>query len=494
VTNPKALGAAVTLIAMTGATSLWADVTAQQVWRSWVGQLEAFGYLVTAGSAQMREGVYVIDEITLSQVHPDGSIEMQLPQARLQELGDGRVLAVFSPEIPMTIVSNADTSGPVELLAVLRHQGAQAIVSGSENEMIYEFTVPVLSLAIENLETSAGTVPFKMLATLKNSTGNYALFINDGLTVASEFGAETLDLILTGADLENDLVFTINAAVDDLSTISEVFLPEGADLNNMAAALRAGFYSDAEMGYGSGSFSMEAQDLFGDNWATMISEGGYAYFSMSSGGILLGSDSGMVSVESSTPNLPFPMGYSAESSSFHVSLPVSKSDETQSAALKIGMMGVRLYEDIWDLFDPTALLSREPAALSVDLSAHGKLLVDLFDTKELSADGPPGVLEAIDINALQVLAAGAELSGIGGFTFDNSFGIPIPKGELDLVLVGFNDLIRKLSAIGLFPSDQVEAAQAMLGLFAVSTGQDRLTTKIELREDGGLYANGLQLQ
>ena len=34
----------------------------------------------------------------------------------------------------------------------------------------------------------------------------------------------------------------------------------------------------------------------------------------------------------------------------------------------------------------------------------------------------------------------------------------------------------------------------MLGLFAVPEGNDGYVSKIEMREDGGLYANGQRLQ
>ena len=79
-------------------------------------------------------------------------------------------------------------------------------------------------------------------------------------------------------------------------------------------------------------------------------------------------------------------------------------------------------------------------------------------------------------------------------TFDNSSGTPKPLGAVDMQLVGGNALIDKLVGMGLVPEDQAMGARMMMGLFAVPTGEDQLTSKIEFKEDGGVYANGQRIQ
>jgi hypothetical protein len=99
-----------------------------------------------------------------------------------------------------------------------------------------------------------------------------------------------------------------------------------------------------------------------------------------------------------------------------------------------------------------------------------------------------------------VRAAGAEVTGKGAFTFDNTDtttfpGIPAPTGTLDLRIVGANTLIDKLIQLGFLPEDQAMGARMMMGLFAkpVEGEADTLTSTLEFK-DKGFYANGQRLQ
>lgn len=59
---------------------------------------------------------------------------------------------------------------------------------------------------------------------------------------------------------------------------------------------------------------------------------------------------------------------------------------------------------------------------------------------------------------------------------------------------GANALIDKLIAMGLLPEDQAMMGRMMMGMFATPTGDDELTSKIEVNDEGHLIANGQRLQ
>ena len=109
-------------------------------------------------------------------------------------------------------------------------------------------------------------------------------------------------------------------------------------------------------------------------------------------------------------------------------------------------------------------------------------------------------MNSIDINALELTAAGASLTGTGAFEIDNSdtqtfSGMPKPVGAVDLKLVGGNGLIDKLVAMGLLPEDQAMGARMMMGLFTIPSGKpDTLTSKIEVNDQGHVLANGQRLR
>jgi hypothetical protein len=132
------------------------------------------------------------------------------------------------------------------------------------------------------------------------------------------------------------------------------------------------------------------------------------------------------------------------------------------------------------------------------------MLVNLMDPRQMEAvetgDATFGELNSMNLNSLVLSLAGAELTGEGAFTFNNedleSFGgMPAPTGAMDLKLVGGNGLLDKLVAMGFVPEDQALGARMMMGLFAVpGEGEDTLTSKIEVTEDGQVLANGQRLK
>jgi hypothetical protein len=112
---------------------------------------------------------------------------------------------------------------------------------------------------------------------------------------------------------------------------------------------------------------------------------------------------------------------------------------------------------------------------------------------------PPGELTSLELAEVLVKGAGAEVGATGGLTFDNtdltSFdGVPAPTGSINITIKGANTLIDNLIAMGLLPEEDAMGARMMLGLFArPGAGPDELTSVIEFK-DGGLFANGQQLQ
>lgn len=156
------------------------------------------------------------------------------------------------------------------------------------------------------------------------------------------------------------------------------------------------------------------------------------------------------------------------------------------------------------MIDPGKALPRDPATIAIDVTGKAKMLFDFFDPEQMvaveSGEAMPAELNALTLNNLLVSIAGAKLSGTGDFTFDNSDlttfdGMPKPTGGIDLALNGGNGLMDKLVQMGLLPQEQAMAARMMMGLFArPGEGEDSLTSKIEINEEGHILANGQRIQ
>ena len=102
--------------------------------------------------------------------------------------------------------------------------------------------------------------------------------------------------------------------------------------------------------------------------------------------------------------------------------------EQLAAAWGVEFIDLKVSDGVWALFDPTSQLPRDPATLVVDLSGTARMAINIFDPKEAEtiAGAPPGELESLDVREVKVSAVGAELTGKGAMTFDNSGPAPKP--------------------------------------------------------------------
>jgi len=155
------------------------------------------------------------------------------------------------------------------------------------------------------------------------------------------------------------------------------------------------------------------------------------------------------------------------------------------------------------LFDPAAVLPRDPATIDVNLTGQTTVFQDFMNfakMMELSNDDVPLELNALTVKNFLISAAGASLSGTGDFAFNNddltSFdGMPAPSGSAELQIAGANGLIDKLIQMGLIAESDAMGARMMMGMLAVpGDGDDTLKSKLEITEDGQILANGQRIK
>jgi hypothetical protein len=111
----------------------------------------------------------------------------------------------------------------------------------------------------------------------------------------------------------------------------------------------------------------------------------------------------------------------------------------------------------------------------------------------------PGELTSLDLTQILVKAAGTEIGATGALTFDNTDlvtfqGVPAPSGAINIDIKGVSALIDNLIKLGIITDDDAMGARMMLGMFTRPGAEaDQVTSVIEFK-DGGLFANGQQLQ
>lgn len=490
------LGSGAVCAFLLGTTALHAEVTAEDVWKGMTDYYTALGQTVTTGAQEMQGDTLVITDAVFASEVPEGSFTATFGEVRLRELGDGRVEVTLSNEVPIRMLSKPQTGESVDMGMKVTQSGLTMIVSGTPTDTSYEVSAPELAVGVDGMSVDGNPVPLTLNLKLTGSAGTYRMATEAGRKLSSRMTSEKLDFEVAAQDPEGKGDFSASGSLTGLSGTSDAMIPDGVDMTDMNAALQAGLAMSGDFAFSGGGYVMDFKDETDTMHAQSTGGGGTLSFRMSRDGLAYGGSGKDTAISMQVSALPMPIDVSLAETAFDIALPVSKAEAAQPFSALVKLVDLKVSDGLWEMFDPTSQLPRDPATLILDVAGAAKMAINIFDPKEAEtiAGSPPGALESLDIREVKVSAVGAELTGKGAMTFDNSTGTPKPLGTVDMQLVGGNALIDKLVGMGLVPEDQAMGARMMMGLFAVPTGEDQLSSKIEFKDDGGIYANGQRIQ
>lgn len=495
----KSAGAAGIFMVLLGTAVAHADVTAEQVWEAWQGQYTALGYEIATGASNRNGDTLALRDIVLTMTQEGSTMAMTIPELDFVDQGDGTVTVTFSDEITATSKTSMATMEGQPTLSMdmkIRKSDALALVSGTPEALSYKFTVP--EMEVEMAQTASGgtpTAPVTMLFSLSGIAGVYDVNrANAAQNYVTSFTAAGMTLTASGTDPNSNGTFALEGHLADLSMTSEGAMPDGFTAQDLGAAIAKGMKATGSLRHGMAEYTMEATDGNGPTNVAGSTQSGTLDFAMAPEGLRYAATGQKSSLTVQAAQLPVPMRADFDDTSFEIAFPIAKSETPVPFAAKIGLLGLTVSEELWAMFDPQAKLPRDPANLVIDLTGTARPLLDFFSPEMAQSQTPPAELNSLDINKVQIAVAGADLSGTGALTFDNTMGMPMPLGAIDLSLSGANKLMDNLVAMGLMPEDQVMFGRMMLGLYAVPAGDDLMTSKIEFKEGGEILANGQRIQ
>ncbi len=392
----------------------------------------------------------------------------------------------------------------VNLTMVIGQPDLSVVASGGDGAVTYDFSGSQVTVSVPGLTVNGE--PLEMTADIVASdfVGTYVMTEGEMANITSELTAASVTVDIDAKEPGGDGAFAMDAEFAELVATSEGNLGMMSAMEDLPVLLASGFTTAGEFTHGAATYAIDFQD---DSDAFQMQG------SSDAGRLAIDLDADAISYEVGNSGLAFTMSGSdiplpeiaASFAEFGVGflMPLSKSEEPQDFGMNLTLDGLQVSDMIWGLADPSGALPHDPATLIVDVSGQANWLVDIMDAEaaEMMGDEMPAELHTLDLNELRVALAGALLTGMGAFTFDNSDletfdGLPAPTGTIDLTLVGGNALIDTLVAMGLLPEDQAMGARMMLGLFArPGDGEDTLTSKIEVDgATGAISANGQRLQ
>ena len=501
------MGGGALIAALLTSSAAFAEITPQEVWDSWRGYLESFGYDVAA-TPTMSGGDLTVGSISMTAALPDngGTIEMTMPQIQFIDNGDGTVGIILPDSFPTEVHIRPpdDTGDAVDLTLLYTAPALKMTASGSVGDMAISFAGDQMLVELSQLTVNGETAAnAKAKFGLEGVTGNYGFKSGDLRVMQETVTASAMNYAIAVTDPKGNGFFTMNGGADGLTMLATMALPPEYDPLDMNTALKDGLAMDTTFTTGAGSLEFAFQD--GDQNANGSSSSAGTNFSfaldkneLSYGFAVNGWDASFAGSD-----VPLPVKFSTARMAMDLAIPVAKSDIPKDFAARFELVDFAPDDMIWSILDPTGGLPHDPATFAISLVGKGNWLFDILDPEQamaMAGSDQPFELQALTLEDLRVSAAGAELTGLGSFVFNNNDlttfdGLPAPDGSIDLRLVGANALLDRLIAMGLMSEDDAMGMRMMMGMFGrPGEGEDEILSTIEVRSDGQILANGQRLQ
>ena len=477
-----------------------ADVTATQVWEDVRENFSVYGKdSLSIESETMQGDTLTVTGLVLATTFEESSFTMDMGDMVFVENGDGTV----SVEMATSYAIESSESDAATLKMTVTQSGQDLQVSGTPEQLNYTISADQISVTLDELVADGEALDIDVRVNANNVAGAYTTSTDTLRHMDSDISIGSVDILVDVIPPETaGDYFTFSGKIDGLTSKSSVSSPLDLASSDPALLFTSGFEMDGEYSIQSGSYLFDVKADGEQSSGT--AQTGPANFdaAFSAAGVSYNSAVQDLKVAVSGAGIPFPIEVSMAEYGIGLDMPLGKTEDPADFGLRLNLTDLAVNDMIWMLADPNGALSHDPATLLFDLSGKAKLFFDLLDPAQEDAifmADVPGELNALTLNNLSLKVGGAELSGLGDFTFDNSDldtfdGMPRPAGELTVNLKGGNALIDSLVQMGVIPEDQAMMGRMMMGMFARTTGDDELTSKIEINDQGHVIANGQRIQ
>jgi Uncharacterized protein conserved in bacteria (DUF2125) len=475
-----------------------AALTADQVWQSWKDAGALVGLTISAATENNSDGVLTLNGVSIA---PEGVSGLTISDLTLTEEDDGSV--TIEPGADIGVTMSGDTEGFVKLT----HDGLILTAREADGGLAYDYEAAQLDVAYDSTYpgvsfdgteapkvNAAGTVGFTNLSGVYSDTPGanrtFGLDINaDVLSYATSQDDPGMELKQTTTSETQGIEMSFDFALPTTIALAAIASP-----TDFATALNEGLSVSVSTKQGESNGTVKQENTFLPLDLTMQAGGGEATGLFNKDALSIKSMAAGLNIESAAGALPVPVKVTSGPMEFEMTSPVVANEAAGDYAFVMKLSQFSLNEEAWALFDPNAALPRDAADVAINIS--GKTKIDIPAMIAADEAGAPPVMpqpENLDITELGLKVAGAALAGTGAFTFDNSFGFPMPLGEANVNVTGANALIDGLIATGLLSEEDAMGARMMMGMFMVPSGDDALTSKIEAKEGMQILVNGQPL-
>jgi hypothetical protein len=483
-------------------------VTPQSVWDSLHALVAADPDMTITYTQSMSDDTLTIRDYTIHSATPDGGATVMVPEITLRQTDGNTVLVTISEDYSVHLTSVNNMGKAVNIAMLIQQPGLTLVVFGDEADRTYHLSAPSNRITIADKTVDGISDDVVLDVALRGLDGVFKIRGSGIQTVSSDLSVDSVTIDIKADGPQGGGATEVHASLSDLKSGFQSNLDERFYTMPMADSLAAGFTVGGQFSHGAMAFDISSMDE---------SEGFASNGAIASGNLNLSLSGDAMTYSGSTSGLEFAVSGAAiplplisialGEAGFNVLMPVIPTETAKDFWLQVRLIGLTASDDIWNTFDPTFLLPRDPATVVLDLIGKANWLVNIFDPEVTAALSDPasgqiaGEVQSLTLKEMTLRFAGADLTGDGDFIFDNtdltSFdGLPKPTGAIGLKLIGGNGLLENLLAIGLLPEEAATSVRMALGLFArlVEGTEDTLTSQIEFKEDGSVMANGQRLR
>ncbi len=485
-----------------------ADLTGAQVWQDWKNYYEGFGYSATGTESQSGDTLTVSDAgMSIELPNDEGTMNVTFGSLQFVNNSDGTVSVILPEQVPMAFDIDPAQGEAVSGTVLVTNSNSKMVVSGDASALTYTYTADSMGMIMGDFTVEGANLPSDMMKvdlTVNNVSMVTRTTDGDLRDYSQSITADNVayDFAVSPPESDGGGSAQFTGTWSGLKANAEGILPKNGDAADLNKMIEAGLDFAGTFAFDAGNGQFEASGPDGDVRGTTSSQGGTINMKMGANGLSYDVSQANTKVDLQVPQFPLPISLEMVTSAFNMAMPLRAGDDEQDFAFGFTMGDFTISDTIWGIFDPAGQLPRDPATLALDVTGKAKMTVDIFDpaNAELLENGAPlGEFNAVNINNLTLSAVGANLTGSGAFTFDNSDmttmpGMPRPDGAIDLRLQGANALIDTLVNMGFVQQEQAMGARMMMGMFGVPEGEDTLTSKIEVNEQGHVLANGQRIR
>ncbi|WP_162798878.1 DUF2125 domain-containing protein [Paracoccus indicus] len=505
-----------------GAGPVLADVTPAQVWDSLQQTYGQMGYDMQIGATDDAGQTLTVTDLVLTPRDAQGDMSLSIPKITMQQTGGGDVRSVIDGQMDLQMKGQTDDDKPVGFTLSIDAPGNETLTTGTPDAMQHAFTVPKM---IVNGRSQDKVNETPVTVTLTDMTASQSTTKDaDGTRSQSFEGAVATTVMAIKAsgpahfdpadlpegaprpDPENPPMddFASDITIEDLTFNGKGTLPSGDfDMaSDPSGALKAGYSGDVTFALGNiqGDFDASSHDVAEDRvnkaQGTFGAQNGTVSMAMDKESLRYDGEAEQIAVSMTSDDLPFAIEYTAAENTMRLAMPMIASDQEQPFALAYGLKDLALNDQIWQAIDPQSTLPHDPASLNIDLEGTAVLVTDFMDPDfaDPESDKAPFLPRQLSIKDISLDAVGATADVTGDLTFGDNPSQPV--GKVQGSFTGINALLDNAVAMGIAPEQQMMGLRMMLAMFARPSQDDpeTLTTELEFREGGSIFANGQQVK